>query len=93
MDTGNIMENQLQDKFDAQEHFEKARQELLDNCEIKMVDTSKLGGQQVSVIRHLVSIKSKDLDIEIICGYHKSMVSNKETARLMMKRAIETIIE
>ena len=80
-------------KQKAKEKFEEARQKLLDNCEIKMVDTSKLGGQQVSVIRNLVSIKSKDLDIEIICGYHKSRISNTETARLMMKRAIETIIE
>jgi hypothetical protein len=78
---------------DRQENFEKSRQGLLDNCEVKMVDTSKLSGQQVSVIRNLVSIKCKDLDIEIICGYHKSMTSNKETARLIMKRAIETIIE
>jgi len=80
-------------KQKAKEKFEKARQKLLDNCEIKMVDTSKLGGQQISVIRNLVSIKSKDLDIEIICGYHKSQISNTETARLMMKRVIETIIE
>jgi protein subunit release factor B len=80
-------------KQKAKEKFEKVRQKLLDNCEIKMVDRSKLGGQQVSVIRNLVSIKSKDLDIEIICGYHKSQISNTETARLMMKRAIETIIE
>lgn len=80
-------------KQKAKEKFEEARQKLLDNCEIKMVDTSKLGGQQVSVIRNLVSIKSKDLDIEIICGYHKSRISNTETARLMMKRVIETIIE
>jgi len=80
-------------KQKAKEKFEEARQKLLDNCEIKMVDTSKLGGQQVSVIRNLVSIKSKDLDIEIICGYHKSRISNTETAKLMMKQAIETIIE
>ena len=80
-------------KQKAKEKFEKVRQKLLDNCEIKMVDRSKLGGQQVSVIRNLVSIKSKDLDIEIICGYHKSQISNTETARLIMKRAIETIIE
>jgi len=80
-------------KQKAKEKFEEARQKLLDNCEIEMVDTSKLGGQQVSVIRNLVSIKSKDLDIEIICGYHKSRISNTETAKLMMKQAIETIIE
>ena len=93
MDTGNIMENQLQDQFDAQEHFEKARQELLDNCEIKGVSDTSRGGQHVGIIRPLISIKSKDLDIEIICGYHKSRIKNTETARLMMKRVIETIIE
>jgi len=79
--------------MNAQQKFEKVRQELLDNCEIKGVTDTSRGGQHVGVIRPLISIKSKDLDIEIICGYHKSRISNTETARLMMKRAIETIIE
>jgi len=79
--------------MNAQEQFEKVRQELLDNCKIKGVSDTSRGGQHVGVIRPLISIKSKDLDIEIICGYHKSRIDNTDAARLIMKRAIETIIE
>lgn len=75
------------------QNFEKVRQELLDNCETKAISDTSYGGQHVGVVRPLISIKSKDLDIEIICGYHKSRIKNTEIARLMMKRTIETIIE
>lgn len=79
--------------MNAKENFEIVRQELFDNCEIKPVAPPNSGGQKASVIRQQVSIKSKDLDIEIICGYSNRVANNRNLARLMMKRAIETIIE
>ena len=60
---------------------------------VSYVDDSnrKLGGQQAGMQHFPIVVESKELEIKISCGYHRSNYKNKETAMLLMELAISHI--
>jgi hypothetical protein len=53
----------------------------------------KLGGQHCGITTQPIILRSEELDMEIIIGYHKSNYKNKELALTLFELALDELVK
>lgn len=68
------------------------KQQIKNNVEWDSKRPKVTGGQQCGMPSYPVILKSEELDLEIIVGYHVSQLKNKELAFTLFELALDDLV-
>jgi protein subunit release factor A len=73
--------------------LKEVKQKIRDNVKISTRDIQPKGGQHCGIIQNPIVLKSEDLNLEIVIGYHRSQHKNKDLALLLFELTIDELVK